>query len=164
MGAQGQVYFCLHIHSNFWYAEYTHEQAIRQFVSLYENILDIFEHHHGGAACWDFDTQITLDILQAVAPQILQRLDNLAHNGYHDLIPCTWATVLATHLTRSEFEFNFQKSLHSMHATFHNVAPTWMSQDGAYSPQFVPFVKQAGMQYYLIDQRILNRHYKNKFS
>jgi len=64
MDTKGNVYFCLHIHCNFWYAEYTHEQAIRQFLKLYEGILDVFKRHNGGAACWDFETQLTLDIIR----------------------------------------------------------------------------------------------------
>lgn len=42
---KGNRYLCIQIHANFWYAEYHHDQAIRQFMKLYNEILDVIEKH-----------------------------------------------------------------------------------------------------------------------
>ncbi|MFX0103214.1 MAG: hypothetical protein ACFFCS_26855 [Candidatus Hodarchaeota archaeon] len=161
---KGERFFCIQIHANFWYAEYHHDQAIRQFINLYNEILDVFEKHDGGAACWDFETQLTLKILSDTGTEYLDRLNRLIQEGSHDVLPCTWATTLATHHTLDEFTWNFKKSVERMKKTFSRVAPTWIPQDGGFSPQFVDYMKEQGMEYLLWDYRLLNRHHAGNYT
>jgi hypothetical protein len=154
----------MQLHSNFWYAEYHHDQAIRQFVNLFDQILDVFEKHDRAAACWDFDTQLTLDIFQDVDSRFIDRLNDLLIARKHDVIPSTWATTLATHHTSEEFQWNLKESTSRIKSVFKRVAPTWVSQDGAFSPQFIPYMKELGLEYVLLDARLLNRVYANNYS
>ncbi|MBD3186648.1 hypothetical protein GF325_07475, partial [Candidatus Bathyarchaeota archaeon] len=161
--SSGKRYYCMQLHANFWYAEFHNDQAIRQFVNLFEQIVDVFEKHGGGAACWDFETQLTLNILKDAGGDFLERLNSLIRSGKHDVIPGTWASTLATHHDKDEFLVNFEKSTDRINDTFTRVAPTWISQDGSFAPQFVDFMKSRGMEYVLVDRRVLNRHYKGQY-
>jgi hypothetical protein len=53
------IYTHFHFHSNFWYAEYTHAQAINQFLRLYQKTQDEFTAHPDVTCSWDQDVSLT---------------------------------------------------------------------------------------------------------
>nr|MDO8111900.1 hypothetical protein [Candidatus Sigynarchaeota archaeon] len=158
------IYTHFHFHSNFWYAEYTHAQAMHQFIRLYRKIMDIFNENPHATVGWDMDVSLTLPNLRRFLPSFIDDVNRKIAEHRQEVVIGTYANALTPHMSPKEFDLQLRLSKTALAESFDHIANCYFPQDGGWSPNLPKMLKDRGIAYTMTHQNIFNRFCRGQFT
>ena len=140
-------YLTLHLHTNLWYAEYTHEEVIRRFPYVYREILDTLEKFPEIKVGWDIEPSVSIPYLQEVAPDVLNKIKEGIDDKRFEILLDTWSFSLVSLHTRDEFEYQYHKALDILKDTFGTISNGFFAQENAYAETLPKLLTAHGIKF-----------------